>query len=392
MASRGAHPTPQPWRPVFVIMEPAVAGDLIRGVRRFAEPHRRWQIEVRVPRVRHLPGLPALRPDGVIAVAVSTDFATAVAKLPLPLVVVGGDYLPGTAWLGFRPEDIVSAAIAHLAARGFRHVAFLGCDDSAGSHGLCAAFVAAARGIGATCAVRQLAHGLSLHANVESVAELRRWLAELPKPCGILAADDGLAHLLGDVCLMAEIPVPEQVALLGIGDHRLACELARPQLSSVALPWEQLGYEAAALLEVMMRGGGVPRGPLHLDVGPVVVRGSTDLAACEDELVARTVRFLTEHAGRRLTIAAVARQIGVSHRTLELRFRETLRRTPLQELTRIRMERAKALLADPRLSIAAVARRVGFADPVWFSSRFRRFAGTTPMRYRAQLASRTPPR
>ena len=133
--------------------------------------------------------------------------------------------------------------------------------------------------------------------------------------------------------------------------------------------------------------------PRHLMLPPrrLTVRRSTDLLKVGDETVERALRFMRDAARQPLEITAIAKKIGVSRRTLELKFRSVLERTPRQELLRMRLDIAKSLLADSDIPISEIAVRSGFGSSQVFSSIFKKELGQTPTQYRGEARSRFSP-
>ena len=62
------------------------------------------------------------------------------------------------------------------------------------------------------------------------------WLRDLPKPVGVLCSMDGVARRLAATCRSMDLNVPEEVAILGVNDDEFECVVARPNLSSIAIP------------------------------------------------------------------------------------------------------------------------------------------------------------
>src|SRR6185295_13858868 len=113
----------------------------------------------------------------------------------------------------------------------------------------CANFLATLRQRGFSCVVLDAPPRAEHPAKWESQQrELVRWLRRLPKPAGIMACTDQLGFWLLDAAVRAGIAVPEEVAVVGVENDEALCTMSRPPLSSVALPTERVGYEAARLL------------------------------------------------------------------------------------------------------------------------------------------------
>lgn len=197
-----------------------------------------------------------------------------------------------------------------------------------------------------------------------------------------MACYDIQAQRLLDACRDADVAVPEEAAVLGVDDDRLLCDLCSPPLSSVVPNAKLTGYTAAQVLDRMMRGEtAAAQGHLIPPLG-IKVRQSTDVLAIDDADVAAAVRFIREHAFEHINAATVLRNIPLSRRVLESRFRNALGRTPHEELTRVRIERVKQLLGETDLTLEAIAMRTGFRHVEYLSVAFKREVGIRPGQFR----------
>ncbi len=221
-----------------------------------------------------------------------------------------------------------------------------------------------------------------------SAHRVREWLEKLPKPVGILTANDIPARELADACQRFGLRVPDDVALLGVDNDDLECGLSWPSLSSVATPARRIGYEAAKLLDELMAGKPAPREPMFLPPIAVVTRQSTDTLAIDDPAVVAALRFIRAHATGKICVDDVVGHAVEGRRMLEYKFRDFVGHTILKEIRRVRVERVKELLRDTDLSMPAIARRSGFATPQRMAVVFRETTGLTPSAYRQQVAVR----
>jgi LacI family transcriptional regulator len=181
---------------------------------------------------------------------------------------------------------------------------------------------------------------------------------------------------------LAGLRVPEDLAVLGVDDDPVLCELAVPPLSSIALDTRRIGFQGAVLLDRLMRGRPLPERPLLVGPLGVVARRSTDILALEDDLVAASARYIRENSHRALRVPDLLRNAGCSRRTLEVRFQEALGRTPYEEILRVRLGRVADLLVQTDWPLKKIALSSGFAYPEQMHAGFRRAFGTTPARYR----------
>jgi LacI family transcriptional regulator len=156
-------------------------------------------------------------------------------------------------------------------------------------------------------------------------------------------------------------------------------------LSSVIVPAERIGYEAAALLERMLSGERPPAEPILLPPPGVVTRRSTEVLAIDDPHVTAAVRFIREHAHLSVQVADVFDQVPVGRRWLERAFRKVLGRGIWAEIRRVHLERAKRLLTETDLSIEALAVQSGFSDFRHLAVVFRKELGLSPTAYRRQV-------
>ncbi len=210
-------------------------------------------------------------------------------------------------------------------------------------------------------------------------------LRALPKPVGILAYNDEEAARISALCLDIGIQVPEEVAILGIGNDAFLCENQAVPISSVIDDLERNGYEGAALLARLMDGGPTPKDPVITPCGGVRVRRSTDTFAVESPVLRKAVRLLTERLDRPPTINRIAQLTGVSRATLDRLFLRELGRPPHAELLRHRLAKARELLRDTDLSAAEISSLCGFCNPGWFSAAFAKAERLPPLKWRTAL-------
>ena len=207
------------------------------------------------------------------------------------------------------------------------------------------------------------------------------FLKAQPKPLAVFAADDTLALTVVGACKLAGLNIPSEVAVLAVNDDPM-CQLLSPPLSSIALPSERVGYEAAATMSALLNGRkDVPRRRLVPPLG-VVVRRSSDALQVPDQVVSKALRYMRDHPHEAVGVKELAAHVGVSRRSLERRFREAVGRTPGEEVQRLRAVLWRRLLTDTDLSIAEIAQRCGFSAPTTLATAVRRAEGLSPSDYR----------
>jgi LacI family transcriptional regulator len=285
------------------------------------------------------------------------------------------------------PDEAAIAALAleHLLATGLRRVTTFRLDGAQHAVARERAFLEGAREAGASISVGWGSYEAPPDWKAEKPEAIVAWLSSLPKPCGIFTCTDRWATIVVRYIRLAGLRVPEDLALVGVDNDVVECELMAPPLSSVVVPWQELGRRAAKLVELSLSGESI--GGQRLLTSPVAVipRRSSDVLAIDDELVAKAVRWIREHAGQRLTVPMVAHSVGGGRQRLERRFRRALDRTVQEEIRRARVEAAKALLRSTRAGMAEIARRSGFTNASLFSLAFKREVGIPPGLFRRRV-------
>jgi LacI family transcriptional regulator len=279
-------------------------------------------------------------------------------------------------------------AAAHFLERGLRHFGYIGPPDHLYSIERYEAFRQALQQAGHTVAYYHTPANLSfdpLGRRWDLDRGVYHWLRNLPKPVGVFVPGDDWGVQVMEACRQVGLRVPEDVALLGVDDDDLDCELTRPRLSSVILPAERIGYEAAALLDRLLAGEKPPAGPILLPPLGVATRRSTEVLAIEDPEVVAALRFIRENAHLPLRVTDVCRQLAVGRRTLERRCHEALGWGVGEEIRRAHLERACRLLARTDLPMKAVALQAGYSGLRQLGEVFRQELGMSPTAYRHQL-------
>ena len=208
------------------------------------------------------------------------------------------------------------------------------------------------------------------------------WVSELRQETAVFCTGDHLARRFWEVCKRVEpSPLRWVSALAGAGDSLTDRVLSGLDLTSVALPARAVGQRAAARLARLLGG---EREVTREQVPPeeLVVRGSTARYAASDEVVARAMGVALQTLAQNLGVDELARRVGVSRRTLELRFRAAFGCGPAEAFRQRRLVLAKRLLLETDLAVAEVSARVGGGSVQAFTTLFRRTSGCTPADFR----------
>jgi LacI family transcriptional regulator len=363
----------------------AYARGLMHGIVSYMREHRPWSIYL----AEHSRGdrppawLKDWDGDGVIARIENLAIAQQIRRLRVPVVDVSAARLiPGLPWVETDDAAIACMAAEHLLERGFRHFAFCGDERFNWSRWRREHFEKRIREAGHPCAVCAPA-ATAMPDPEKEVTAIARWVAGLPKPVGIVACYDFRGHQVLDACRREGVAVPDDVAVLGVDNDELLCDLTDPPMSSVILNTHRTGYQAAALLDRMMSGETVKAEAYLIEPFGVATRQSTDVLAIEDPNIVAVVRFIREHACEGISMKEVLRALPQSRRQLEARFQKLLGRTPHEEIMRVRLNRAKLLLAESDLTLERIAELTGFPHVEYFSVVFRKETSLPPSRFRA---------
>jgi LacI family transcriptional regulator len=201
----------------------------------------------------------------------------------------------------------------------------------------------------------------------ETDTKLAKWMRRLPLPIALFAVTDFRGMKVLEMCRKLGLKVPAEVAVLGVDNDALFCNLEYPPLSSIAQPTYEIGYQAAEMLDKLMAGKVLKKKLIILPPIHVVVRQSSDITAVNDKVVADALAFIRAHAGEPITVKEVCGEVLVSRRLLEMRFQKELNCSPLEEIRRTRIARAKQLLTDTDMSMSEIAENSGFQSSARFS-------------------------
>ena len=370
----------------------AYARGLLNGISTYVREHDYWSIFL----PEHGRGdadiarLAGWKGDGIIARIENQDIARALTGLKVPVVdVSAAQLLKGVPWVETDNRAIAALALAHLRERGFRNLGYCGLSNFNWSVWRRDYFCELAREAGIEVAVhmarRSVGHAADWAAEQRNLV---KWVQKLPKPIGILACYDLYGRQLLDACRRAGLRVPDDVAVIGVDNDSITCELADPPLSSIEPDTRRTGYIAAKLLDGLMRGEKVDASEYPISPLGITARRSSDALAIDDPVVSAAVRFIREHACEGINVDQVLDEVTVSRRILEKRFRELLGRSPHEEIVRCRVERAKDLLATSDLPLKAIAERIGVGNPEYVNVIFRRFTNQSPGAYRTECRRR----
>ena len=348
-------------------------------------------IEENALKDQRLPDLRAWEGDGIVADFDDPAVARLVMQSHLPVVGFGGGY--GWYAEGSVPyfytnnKAIATLAADHLLDRGFKHFAFCGYARSpinGWSQEREEVFVKYIKKEAGSCAVFQDSHRLN-HDWAGVQRSLGEWLRKLPKPVGVMAANDNRGRQVLEACRAYELAVPNDVAVIGVDNDELLCRLSSPPLSSVEQGARRLGYAAAAFLDRMMQGRKPRQRHLVIDPVSIVTRQSTDVLAIDEPKVAKAMAFIREHAAESIKVPHVVNAVAISRSGLETRFAAALGYTIRTAIRNTQLERARRLVLETDMPLKQVASETGFRSVQHMTTLFVKTFGQTPGKHRRTL-------
>lgn len=376
---------------VAVIVETSnsYARGILRGIHDYAK-QRRWTLYLTEHGRHELDESFAgdWKFDGIIARIETDSMARVVAAMDVPTVDVSAARLvEGIPWVETDDEAITRLALQHLRDCGLQNFAFFGDPFYKWSIWRQQAFE------------RMLGHSEVLPARIFNLPirkepqvrwwtqreAIRAWLDSLPKPVGIFVCYDGCGQQLLEICRYYEIKVPNDVAIVGVDNDELLCEITTPSMSSVVPDAFGTGVYAAQILDRLLQGEKLS-GRKHA-IAPLGVceRVSTDVMAVDDRHVAEAVAFIRSNAHRNIGVEDLLGAVPLSRRVLEGRFRKALNRTPHQEILRVRTNAVRKMLLETDMSLAEISEAIGIEHPEYLSVFFKKETGLTPREYRDQV-------
>lgn len=325
--------------------------------------------------------------DGVLARA-TPELMVEARKLKVPIINV---------WLNSPVKNVPSVltnfessgtmAAEHLLARGFRQFGYLGYLGDVDSRHQLRGFRDVINREGLPCTTHRFSR-----TSMEGIARgwkkfvtgLNSWIETWQPPIGIFVCHDLFCRYLIDVCRARGLHISQDVAIVGTTNEQAICESPPPTLTSIDMNYAQVGYRAAAMLDRLMSGKPPPTEPEMIAPAGLVPRQSTDSYAADDPLVARALRYIAENGHERIEVKHVVESVSTNRRTLERKFRESVDCTIAEEITRLRLERAKRRMVETDAPMKDVALEAGFRNADHFYKVFSRVEGLPPSDFRAQ--------
>ena len=355
------------------------ATDVFRGIARFARDAG-WILDSSYERTGQVPE--GWRGDGIIGVlGLHSEVDRLAIKGKIPFVNIGYSLPEVAPSVSADQTAVARLAANHFRNRGFRHFAYYLRSDQPGDLGRLEAFRRELASTGhelivINCGDRGAAFSLARSR------WLGRKLKSLPHPVAVLAEIDDYAIEVIGAAAEVGLAIPEEVAVLGVGNDELRCPFAQEPLSSVNDNACGIGRQACLLLERLMTGAVTPVAAITVQPLGMVTRRSTDFVAIEHPQVAQALKAIRKHYLDPMTAEGIIADVPMSRRRLHDAFVRHIGRSVADEITRLRVEHAKRLLAETSEKQHQVAVKSGFRNDARLVLVFTRATGLTPGDYR----------
>lgn len=361
---------------------------VMSGVATYIQESPGWNVHIEENALndQKLPSLKVWKGDGIIANFDHPRVAAAVVRSGLAAVAFGSGYgwYPAASDIPYfftNNPAIAASAADHLISKGLRSFAFCGYPRNqinGWSYERQESFKAELAKRGFPCRVYPAK--VSIEANWASIQRsIGGWLRSLAKPIGIFASNDVRGRQILESCRDCQLRVPDDVAVLGVDNDELLCNLSSPLLSSIEQGAKRLGYEAAKLLHILMtKPRSVETKRIVIDPFGVVTRASTDMLAIDDPQLAKASEYISRHFMEGITVKDVVAASGASRSGLERKFRAELGYTIRSVIRRLQLQRARELVLTTNLPLKEIAANLGYPSVQHMTTVFQKSLGYPP--------------
>jgi LacI family transcriptional regulator len=266
--------------------------------------------------------------------------------------------------------------------KGFKNLAFCGFRKMLWSEHREKYFTATAQKAGLEIYAKRLTYPHREKLKESNLERIGEWIKQLPKPAGIMACNDYCGKLVIDSCRRASISVPDEAAVLGVDNDDIICDLTYPSLSSISLNTEKGGFDAAALLDKIMKGIAVDTQIILIEPVGVQERQSTDIIAVDDKIVSDIISYIKRNSRKLLQVTDIIEEFHISRKYLYKKFTDNLGTSVYDQIRKIKIEEICRMLVETNKSIKEIALEFGFYNVDHIARFFSQVKGITPTQYR----------
>lgn len=376
---------------IMVSRSDSFGNDLIIGIIEYSKLCGNWSLTTELPpylealeKAKHKYSFKNSGFDGVIASIPNKEKANKLYFGDVPAVIA---HETDEKKLHNIPSIVCdNTEIGRLAAnffheRGFRNMAFFGFREFNWSVERQTKFIDANKQLNLETDIFLLPKK-AFKQKSENEARVISWLKNLKTPAAILCANDDLGLYLIKRCKEVEIKVPNQIAILGIDNNEIDCNLTSPSLSSISYNSQKAGFQAAEILDQMMDGKAPQNYKILISPLNIINRMSTDFFAVPDTDILNAINFIKSNSRNLISVDDVARAVNISRRNLSRKFRDTLGRSISNEIKRAKTELICHMLTETDISVSTIAYKMGFNDATHISRFFKSQIKVSPIEYR----------
>jgi LacI family transcriptional regulator len=383
LSNAGENSSPSGSRPLRLLVAVSVRHgyqrETISGINRYCHEHPRWKLLHDVDTEPSAELIDRLRGkfDAVIAESYDSRLKSRLESLKVPVVLVNRPLDTRLAFCCVSIERVTDLAAEYFRGKGF--------EDFSGFHFRFHDRIEMFRR-----SVESLGGRFHPAAGFEDIPDswedilghVETWLANLPRPAAILAANIRSARYLVACAQELGARVPDDLAVIALGQDPLVCQLSDPTITSIDLNNRRVGYQAAAMAHELLLGRDLDSREVFVSPAGVIERGSTDIFAVDDPATRLALRYIRQNAHLGAQVPDVVEEACVSRSKLERTFRRYLGRSIHQQLTRAKLDEARRLLLQTDLPIIDIAHRSGFGHRSRLHEQFRRHLRQSPHQYR----------
>lgn len=352
----------------------------LQGITRFAH-EAEWELDMTVAYYGSVPT--HWKGDGIITHYLPTrpELMQWIREQNVPVVSINATEVPD--WPGTAPDHEKCGRMAtdYFFSLGLTDLAFFRCSDQVSIEGRQRSFRESIEQRGGRFFLLDWREKSVPNRSTELLAEM---IARLPSPLGILCQSDHRAAGLFNACESAGKSVPDDIAILAVGNNETLCKLSRVPLSSVDIDMKRIAHEGASMLDRLMRGQKISASPVLFPPIGLITRKSTEIVRVANPYVANALFFIMTRYMTPINANDVVRHVGASRDWLSRLFKFYIGHGISEELLRVRMEQALYLLLSTDRKIGEIADEVGFSSYVHFAKSFQRRFGCSASEYVSQ--------
>jgi len=362
---------------------------IITGISSFVKKGSPWNLFIGEQNLFSVDDFNKWQGDGVIADFDHPDIRDAIQSRDIPVVGVASSETVAKQMQGYPlvmsdNKQIINMAARFLKMRRYTHLAFCGYPNRPFNHWSANRQTLLRQ----WCVDNQCSYSeFTARDNADTwdsdLACLCEWLIRLPKPVGIIAANDVRARQLSYACKLAKISIPEDVSIMGIDDDELNCTLSLPSLTSVRQGTRAMGYLAASLLQPLMEGKQLIQHQHYVQPERVIARDSTDFFHFKDNLVRGALNLIRINQGN-IKVKHILAELGCSRGAIDNKFHHELGMSLHAYLLDCQLNLALELLVDTDQTLSQIAQTVGFSSPQYLSCAVKKRWGMAPGMLREQ--------